>query len=226
MLWLRYCRKFRKVWLNVCFGRNLRGFSSSLGALLPRECLTFHRYIEGEGRKRERTNKLIFFSQTHYGQIASRRLALSFAQCWTSWTRCCFDIWMGFSRRASRVSIKICDGKYRNNESARQQIDVSKLMRAPAIFALFLHFFFFYFFFATKAHCLDHVQVWRRLKWIFAVYSRFVSRATAIKRNSDRSSIAFVNSALHTFAYHYRAQHNEGHWLNVPCEPIKSHQYI
>jgi len=56
-----------------------------------------------------------------------------------------------FSRRASRVSIKICDGKYRNNESARQQINVSKSMCAPAIFALFPHVS--PLFFTTNTHC-------------------------------------------------------------------------
>lgn len=163
-----------------------------------------------------RANKLILFlTETRYG-YASRRLALSLrtmpGALMCGW----------FSRRASRVSIKICDGKYRNNESARQQIDVSKSMRAPTIFALFPHILFFPLFSTTNVHCLDRVQTSRALKWIFTVYPWFVSGATAIKRNSNCSSIAFINSALHT-CVSLSAQRNEGYRLNVLYEPIKSH---
>lgn len=101
---------------------------------LPREHSTFHSILFA------RANKLILFlTETRYG---TRRLALSL--------RTMPDALMcgWFSRRASRVSIKICDGKYRNNESARQQIDVSKSMRAPAIFALFPHILFSPLFFS------------------------------------------------------------------------------
>jgi len=117
---------------------------------LPQEHSTFHSILFG------RANKLILFlTETRYG-YASRRLALSL--CTMPGALMCG--W--FSRRASRVSIKICDGKYRNNVSARQQIDVSKSMHAPVIFALFPHILFSpFFFFATNVHCLDRVQASR-----------------------------------------------------------------
>lgn len=107
--------------------------SKEIGGFLPallREHSTFHSILFG------RANKLILFlTETSYG-YASRRLALSLrtmpGALMCGW----------FSRRASRVSIKICDEKYRNNESARQQIDVSKSMCARAIFALFPHILF------------------------------------------------------------------------------------
>lgn len=129
-------------------GFSLRSFDlKEIGRFLPalpREHSTFHSILFG------RANKLILFlTETRYG---SRRLALSLrtmpGALMCGW----------FSRRASRVSIKICYGKYRNNESARQQIDVSKSMRAPAIFALFPHILFSPLFFTTNVYCLDRVQ--------------------------------------------------------------------
>jgi len=132
---------------------------------LPREHSTFHSILFG------RANKLILLLiETSYG-YASRRLALSLrtipGSLMCGW----------FSRRASRVSIKICDGKYRNNESARQQIDVSKSMRALAIFALFPHILFSPLFSTTNVYCLDRAfesRAWVKMNFygVFLVCKR------------------------------------------------------